>query len=243
MNRPLVIAHRGASGERPENTMPAFERAIEQQADLIEIDLHLSRDGVIMIHHDAGLERLGEKGEISDYTAEQLGRFDVAPGEEALERIPTLLDVLEQFADRIEFNLEIKIGHSGAYPGIEAQAVAALEERGLISKMLFSSFHDDVLKRLRAVSPSARLAVLVDPRAPLRMVERAKAVGAEAINPSVRLVTRRVVEAAHDAGCAVYPYTEDDPGAMAKLLDRGVDGIFTNHPARLRALLAERGQL
>lgn len=243
MTRPLVIAHRGASGERPENTMAAYERAVEQQADMIEIDLHLSRDGVIMIHHDAELERLGVEGEIADYTSAELGRLDAAPGNPLEERMPTLMDVLEQFSDRIDFNLEIKVGQSKAYEGIEERAIAALEERGLISKMLFSSFHDTVLGRLRELSSAARLAVLVEPMAPFRMIERAQAVAAEAINPSVRLVTGRLVDQAHAAGLRVYPYTEDDPAAMAKLLDRGVDGIFTNHPARLRALLVERGQL
>ena len=69
MTRPLVIAHRGASGERPETTLGAFERAVELHADMIETDLHLTRDGVVVIHHDASLARLGGRGEIRDYTA------------------------------------------------------------------------------------------------------------------------------------------------------------------------------
>lgn len=235
-----MIAHRGASGERPENTRSAYEQAIAEQADMIEIDLHLSRDGVIMIHHDASLERMGEAGEIRDHTAAELATLDVAPDSSLVERMPTLVEVLDEFGERIAFNLEIKTGRHSAYEGIEGIAVAAVEERGLMPKMLFSSFHDPVLARLRAIRETARLAVLVSPRAPLRILKRAAAVRAEAIHPEVRLVKPALVRRAHAAGLAVYPYTEDDPIAMTRLLDAGVDGIITNHPARLHRVLAER---
>jgi glycerophosphoryl diester phosphodiesterase len=241
MNRPLVIAHRGASGERPENTLSAYELAIAQSADMIEIDLHLSLDGVIMIHHDANLERLGASGAIRDHTAGELSRLNAAPGASLEERIPTLLDVLDRFGERMEFNLEIKVGEDTAYEGIEEIALAAVVERGLLPRMLFSSFYDGVLRRMRALSSAARLALLVSPKAPVRIMQRAAAVSAEAINPEVRLVDAKMVAKAHDSGLAVYPYTEDDPAGMVRLLDAGVDGIITNHPARLRALLEDRG--
>jgi glycerophosphoryl diester phosphodiesterase len=241
MSRPLVIAHRGASGERPENTLSAYELAIDQSADMIEIDLHLSLDGVVMIHHDASLERLGTSGEIREHTSSELSRLNAAPGASVEERIPTLLDVLDRFGDRMEFNLEIKVGEGNAYEGIEEIALAAVVERGLLPRMLFSSFYDEVLGRMRALSSAARLALLVSPRAPVKILERAAAVSAEAINPEVRLVDSGLVAKAHKAGFAVYPYTEDDPAGMVRLLEAGVDGIITNHPARLRDLLNNRG--
>lgn len=241
MSRPLVIAHRGASGERPENTFPAYERAIEQAADMIEIDLHRSLDGVVMIHHDADLARLGGMGEIADRTAAELAELNAAPGALAAERIPTLLEVLEAFGDRVDFNLEIKVDRAGVpYEGIEAAVVEALAQHGLLPRMLLSSFSDAVLERLRALSPDARLAVLSSPRARRRILPRARRVQAEAIHPHTSRVTGRLVRRAHEAGMKVYPYTEDDPVAMARLLDLGVDGIITNHPARLRRLLEER---
>jgi glycerophosphoryl diester phosphodiesterase len=241
LTRPLVIAHRGASGERPENTSSAYALAIAQAADMIEIDLHLTRDGVVVVHHDASLERLGETGEIGGRTAAELALLDAAPGSEAFEHIPTLLDVLDGFADRVEFNLEIKTDASGRpYPGLEERVLAAVEERALLPRMLFSSFSDRVLARLRALSPGARIAVLVSPRARWRMLARARRVEAEAVNPHVGLVTADLVRRIHAAGRKVFPYTEDDPLGMARLLDLGVDGIFTNHPARLRRLIDER---
>ncbi len=241
MSRPLVIAHRGASGERPENTEAAFERAIELGADMIETDLHLSRDGVIVIHHDAELARLGAPGEIRDYTAAELAALDAAPGRPEVARLPTLLDVLERQASRIAFNLELKVGLDGQrYPGMERQVVEALESRGLLPRMLLSSFDDEVLRALREASTSARLAVLVSPRARRDVLGRAQRVAAEAINPHCRLVTPKLVSEAHARGLAVYPYTANEEAEMQRLLDCGVDGVITNHPNRLRAVLDRR---
>jgi glycerophosphoryl diester phosphodiesterase len=241
MTRPLVIAHRGSSGERPENTFPAFERAIEQSADMIETDLHLSRDGIVVIHHDAELERLGEQGEIRDRTASELAAMNAAPGVSLAEKMPTLLELLDGFGERMQFNLELKVGLNDlAYEGLEDIVVSAVEARGLMPRMLFSSFYDAVLARLRARSAAARIALLVSPRAPVAIFERAAGVLAEAINPDVRLVTQKLVEEAHAAGLRVYPYTANESAEMARLLDCGVDGIITNHPARLHALLEDR---
>ena len=221
--------------------MPAFERAIEQQADMIETDLHLSRDGVIMIHHDADLERLGVSGEIRDHLASELREMNAAPGASVAERLPSLLDVLDGFADRIQFNLELKVRMDDSpYEGIEELVLQAVEQRGLMPRMLFSSFYDPVLERLRAKSSAARIALLISPRAKMAIFERAGRLSAEAINPAIRLVTKELVEEAHAAGLCVYPYTANESSEMSRLLDCGVDGIITNHPARLRALLQER---
>jgi len=192
--RPLVIAHRGSSGERPENTLSAFERAIEQSADMIETDLHLSRDAVVVIHHDAELDRLGLPGEIRDHTAAELAGLNAAPGRSTSEGMPTLLEILDRFAPRIQFNLELKTGTEQPYDGIEEIVVSAVEARGLMPRILFSSFDDGVLQRLRRRSREARIARLVSPRAARALFERAADVGAEAINPHVSLVKQRLVE-------------------------------------------------
>jgi glycerophosphoryl diester phosphodiesterase len=240
MTRPLVIAHRGASGERPENTMSAFERAIELSADMIETDLHLSRDGVIVIHHDAALERLGMEGEIRERTAAELAALNAAPGASVVERIPHLLDLFDSFAERIEFNLELKGGVDEPYEGLEELVLAELEARKLMPRMLLSSFDDGVLERLRKRASTARLAVLVSPRAPKGILERARRVKAEAINPQCFLVDEELVRSAHEEGLAVYPYTANELPEMTRLLDCGVDGVITNYPARLRELVDGR---
>jgi len=228
-----VIAHRGASGERPENTLPAYELAVEQHADMIEIDLHRTRDAAVVITHDEQLEGLGGRGEIAEASLAEVRALDAGGG----ERVPLLDEVLDRFGPRIAFNLELKSGTRGAYPGLEADALAAVTRRGVLARTLFSSFHDPVLARLRECSREARLALLLSPQDAERPLERARRLGAEAINPWRGLVSRELVAAAHAEGLAVYVFTVDEVAEMERLLALGVDGLFTNFPARMRALL------
>jgi len=151
--------------------------------------------------------------------------------------MPTLDEVLDRFGARIAWNLELKQGTTGPYAGLEAAALDAVRARGLLSRTLFSSFYDPVLARLRALEPSARIGLLISRRHPGRPVERARALGAEALHPEAPLVDAAWVAAAHEAGLAVHVFTVDEPEAMARLLALGVDGIFTNHPERMRRLV------
>jgi glycerophosphoryl diester phosphodiesterase len=231
--RALVIAHRGASGERPENTLPAYALAVEQRADMIEIDLHRTRDGAIVIAHDERLPGLPGGREIGECSLADVRA--IAAGD---RRVPTLDEVLDAFGERIPFNLEIKASRSVAYPGIEAETLAALAARGLGATILFSSFDDGVLRRLREAAPDARIGVLVEARAAEGWLERCAAVGAEAVHFWKGLANERAIEAAHRAELAVYVYTVDAPAEMQTLIGRGCDGLFTNFPARMRALVA-----
>jgi glycerophosphoryl diester phosphodiesterase len=236
--RPLVIAHRGASAYRPENTLPAYELAVEQRADMIEVDLHRTRDGAVVVAHDAELAGLGGEGEIADASLAELRRLDAGGG----ERVPTLDELLDAFGARIPFNLELKQGSRGAYAGLEVLALEGVQRRGLLPQTLFSSFYDPVLRALRAASGQVRIALLISRRSAFSIFERAEALGAEAINPEAELATPALIREAHGRGLAVYPFTVDDPGAMRHLLAAGVDGLFTNAPDRLRTLLdAPRG--
>lgn len=234
---PLVIAHRGASGRRPENTLSAYELAVAQRADMIEIDLHRTRDGAIVITHDEDLSGLGGRGEIAEATAEEVRALDAGEG----ERVPLLAEVLDRFGPRIPFNLEIKQARAGPYPGLECEVLAAVEQRGLLAATLFSSFSDRVLETLRETAPAARIGVLVAPEAPQHWRERAQAVRAEAVHFWAGLASGDTVATAHHDGLDVHVYTLDDPRVMQALIERGVDGIFTNHPDRMRALLGSRG--
>ena len=234
---PLVIAHRGASGTLPENTMPAYELAALERADMIEIDLHRTRDGETVVTHDEDLAGLGGRGEIAEATVAEIRALDAGNG----ERVPILDEVLDVFGARIPFNLELKRGRHASYAGLERTALAAVESRGLLDRTLFSSFAAPVLARLRALSPAARIALLLSPRDPERPLERARAVAAEAINPSIFLATPALIDAAHAEGLAVYVFTVDAEDDMRRLLDLGADGMFTNFPARLRALVDPPG--
>jgi glycerophosphoryl diester phosphodiesterase len=231
--KPCVIAHRGASAYRPENTAPAYELAVEQAADMIEVDLHRTKDGAVVIAHDAELERIGGRGEIGDATLAEVRALDAGGG----ERVPTLDELLDRFGDRIPFNLELKQGSRGPYAGLPADTVAAVRARGLERRTLYSSFYDPVLHELRRVDPEARIALLLSCRSPAAWPERARALGAEAVNPELPLVDRAFVERAHGEGLAVYVFTVDPLPEMERLLALGVDGLFTNVPDRMRRLV------
>ncbi len=244
--RPLVIAHRGAKAYRPENTLAAYELAIEQHADMIEIDLHLSSDTRIPITHDSTLEHFGKEGEVSGHTLEELRAISHAAHEakaagENWEGIPDLDEVLDRFADRIPFNLEIKtdVGHR-PYPGLQRMAFDQVVARDIMEPTVFSSFSDAVLAELRGFSPYVRLALLLDPRFTDRAFERAAAVGAEAVNPHFSIANAELVDEAHALGLAVYVYTVDDADQMGELFDIGVDGIFSNAPDVLREVVNGR---
>lgn len=228
----LVIAHRGASAYRPENTASAFALAVEMRADMIEIDLHLTRDGAVVVTHDEALSGLGE---IADATLAAVRALDAGGG----ERVPTLDEVLDRFGDQIAFNLEIKRAGATEYRGIEAQALEAVMKRGLLARTLFSSFYDAVLARLRALSAQARIALLISSRHPIAILERAAALRAEAVNLEDSIATPARIEAAHGAGLDVHVFTVDAEDALRRLLAMGVDGIFTNAPDRLRRILRE----
>jgi glycerophosphoryl diester phosphodiesterase len=236
--KPLVIAHRGASGHRPENTLSAYALAVEQGADMIEVDLHRTRDGAVVVTHDEELAGLGGRGEIADATLAEVRALDAGGG----ERVPILAELLDGYGGRIALNLELKRGTRAEYPELEAETLAALESRGLLDRVLFSSFYDPVLRRLRALSPAARIGLLISRRYPQGAVDRAKSLGAEALHPEVALVTPQLVREAHAAGLAVYVYTVDRTEEMERLLGLGVDGLFTNFPDRLRRIVdAPRG--
>ena len=234
-DKPRVIAHRGASAYRPENTWPAYELAVAQAADMIEVDLHRTRDGAVVVAHDAELERIGGRGEIADATLAEVRALDAGGG----EKVPTLAELLDGFGARIELNLELKQGSRGPYAGLPAATVEAVRARGLEPRILYSSFYDPVLHELRRVDPRARIALLLSRRSPAAWPERARALGAEAVNPELPLVDRAFVERAHGEGLAVYVFTVDPLPEMERLLALGVDGLFTNVPDRMRGLVGD----
>jgi glycerophosphoryl diester phosphodiesterase len=222
-----IIAHRGASKDALENTLEAFELAVEQGADMIETDLHLLRDGAIALYHD---DRIGGVA---------VGELTLAELRHHLPRAPTLEETLDRFAARIPFNLEIKSPSEGDYVGLEELALAEVRKRGILERTLFSSFADSVLAKLRVLEPAARLGTLVWVRQPGEPLLRAASVGAEAVHLHVVLASGDAVRAAHDAGLRVNVYTVDDPSVQLRLRDDGVDGIFTNEPGKLRKLLGQ----
>jgi len=222
----INIAHRGASRDAPENTLEAFELAVEQGAHMIETDLHLTTDGQIALYHD------------DDVDGTPVAHLSLAELRERLPDAPTLQELLDTFGGRIALNLELKRPNAAAYPGLEALALREVRSRELLEHTLFSCFFDAVLATLRGLSSDARIGLLVSPRAPVAIEERADRIAAEAIHPERGLVTREMVESAHHRGFQVNVYTVDDPDEQRSLVALGVDGIITNVPGQLREILS-----
>ena len=222
----LVIAHRGASADAPENTLHAFELAIAQRADMIETDVHLSADGGLPIWHDDEVDGI------------PLGELTLAELRARRPAMPTLEETLEACAHRIPLNLELKQARGHDYAGLEARVLDVVRAFPMIEPPLYSSFGADVLARLRELDANARLGVLVSPSIARRggVETRARALKAEAIHPALRVATETVVKDFKAAGYRVNVYTVDDPKTQLRLMRWGVDGIFTNRPAQLLAL-------
>jgi glycerophosphoryl diester phosphodiesterase len=224
----LDIAHRGASLDAPENTLPAFALAVEQGADMIETDLHLLRDGTVALYHD------------SEIGGRPIGSLSWAELHALAPAIPTLEQALDAVGARIDFNLEIKRGDDADYPGLAERTLGEVKRRGLLARTLFSSFYDSALAELRRLEPTARIGLLVSQRGDVSVPERASRLGAEAVHPERSITSAERVRELHAGGWRVHVFTVDDERDLARLIEWGVDGIFTNAPARLRALLDQR---
>jgi glycerophosphoryl diester phosphodiesterase len=229
--RLLVIAHRGASGTAPENTLAAFRRAEALGAHMIELDAQLSRDRAVIVLHDDTLDRTTDgRGPAGAYTLAELAALDAgawfAPAF-AGERIPTLAEVLD--AVRLPVNVELK---AGGGTGLAEEALRVVTAAGALGRVVFSSFEGRLLERLRTCSAEAECAVLWARRGiddALRLAER---VGARALHLRKDVVTRACVAAAVRAGLTVRAWTVNDAAEMPPLEDAGVSGIFTDYPER-----------
>lgn len=214
----VVIAHRGASGSAPENTVLAFELAHSMGADAVELDVRATADGALVVHHDP---RLPDGRVIVGLTADQLPAS-----------VPTLNAALDACAGMF-VNVEIKNDpHDPDFdPGdrVAEQVAAVLIERGGGRRWLISSFRIETVDRFRLLMPAARTAWLTVDFGDEEIAAAVEA-GHDAIHPYVRHVTEAGIRAAHLAGLAVNTWTCDDPDRMRALIGWGVDGICTNVP-------------
>jgi glycerophosphoryl diester phosphodiesterase len=234
----LRIAHRGASGECPENTMVAFRRAIEQSANMIECDLQLTADGHVVVCHDWTVDRTTNgHGRVCELTLAQVRTLDAGSwrGERfAGEPVPTLEELLELALPQTALNLELKCRDGADAAHRLAMAVLASVSRfdGLDS-VIFSSFDAETLEAVRDVSPYAQIGILWSVPPFDLAWEVARDLGAIALHPAAESVTPEVVEQAHEHGLAVYAWTANELTHMVDLIGKGVDGLFSDLPGRL----------
>jgi len=246
MKPPLIIAHRGASGEAPENTLAAFQLALDQGADMIELDLHQSKDGSLVICHDFKLHRTARsKRSVKQLTLKELKRLEVGSWFHPRfsgEPIPALEEVLELTKDRIRLNIEIKRG-SPFYPGIEERLVKLLESFHATESVLVSSFDHQALETIRVLSSKISIGLLAEKGSIQQLIRKVEVLSAFSLNLPVRLLTPALVQEAHRRKLQVYAYTINQVRLMNYYLIMGVDGIFTNFPGRLAQLLERQKKL
>ena len=263
--RLINIAHRGASGFAPENTLAAFDRALEMRADYLELDIFLTRDGVPVVLHASALNRTARgptascTGHVSDKMLAQIRSceagswFNAAfpavaqPAFATSVGIPTLDEVFQRYGRRANYLVEIK--YPQKVPGIEEKLVELLGRYGLREpaaqrwQVVTQSFSEESMRRMHALAPELPLNQLLSNRETSESIRgkldriRDYAIG---IGPAKNTVDAALVRAAHERCLQVFPYTVNEPHEMSALLAVGVDGIISNFPDRVNAVFGQR---
>jgi glycerophosphoryl diester phosphodiesterase len=244
---PLVIAHRGYSARFPENTLPAFEAAVAEGADMIELDVAASRDGHPVVIHDDTLERTtAGTGRVGDYTLAELKCLDagswMGPAFGGVS-IPSLSEVFDALGGRVLVNVEIKPGGLNGDEGTREliqRVIDCIRRKDLLSSVVVSSGDYQVLRNVRILDRKIMLAVLGSgPETNIDVEALVKAVGGLSYNPDQAYVTGELVGALHRAGILVFPWStliDNTAGTMERMLKLGADGFFANDPALFRAI-------
>ncbi|MDQ3183205.1 MAG: glycerophosphodiester phosphodiesterase [Actinomycetota bacterium] len=255
---PVNLAHRGASSLAPENTIKAFRLAVEAGAGGLELDVHLTRDGHVVVLHDATVDRTTDgEGPVSEMTIDELCGFDAGynfslDGELARPyrgrgvRVPTLEEVLREFPG-VAVNIDIKAGR----PGIEGAVFGVLREADALGRVLVVSTPHATVKRFRKVSGghvstgASKWEIGVFYLLSRLRLDRLVRPAYDALQVPLRhrgitLVTSRFIRAAHDRGVRVDVWTINQANEMRRLLDLGADVIMTDRPRTLAEVLRER---
>jgi glycerophosphoryl diester phosphodiesterase len=236
--RPLLIAHRGASADAPENTIAAFELALDQGADGLELDIHLSADGHPVVIHDFTLERTTDgAGPVSARSVRELKRLDAGGWRDRRfegQRVQTLQEILERFRDRARFWLELK-GGPPLYPGLEERVVSTIEIYDVVDRVLVQSFDPAAIGEVRTLNREIRVGI-VTTKAPLdQTLLRPGSV--DAICPALDICSAGLIGDVRAAGLDSYVWTVNEPAQVDRLVGWGVSGIITDRPGATRARL------
>lgn len=234
---PLIIAHRGASAVAPEGTRSAIREAIRAGADMVELDVQMTRDGRLMIFHDDRLERTTDgSGCLSEMRYPQAARLDAGSWFHprfAGEHVLLVSQAVRLFPQRMRINLELK--RTTHRQALLRRFTRVVRWTRVARRLLVSSFDPALLEPLRH---RLRCALLCR-REPDRSLRQAVRLGCAAWHPHVSLATPHWIRRAHRAGLKVNVWVVDDPDKARQLLRWGVDGMLTNDPARLRAALGQ----
>ncbi len=226
------VGHRGAKGHAPENTFASFNRGCEIGVAAVETDVHLSKDGELIVMHDHTVDRTTNgHGFIKDLTLAELKQLDAGSWFDprfAGEQVPTLRELLAWAVDRVPVAIEIKNGPI-YYPGIASKVINLLREFAMLDKAIVISFDHLVLREAKLIEPQVVTGILyvgglVDPVAAARLA------GAASLNPNWAHVTPAMVQQAHAAGIAVSAWNPNDLPTIRMLAHMGVDSIGSDFP-------------
>ncbi|WP_051295827.1 glycerophosphodiester phosphodiesterase [Eisenibacter elegans] len=241
-----IIAHRGASGTAPENTLAAIEKAIEAEADIIEIDVMLSRDKQVIVIHDYSVDRTTNgQGLVADLTLAQIRQLDAGSwfnDEFKGERIPTLEEVLRYINGKAKLLIELKEYNNG----LEEQVAELVRASQAEDWCLFQSFHSEAIRRLQEIAPKVPTYQLVvgpltifplhfNKGLKLGYLTRYRPV--QGVHPNYRFINAKLIKSLNQQAQKVYAWTVNNPKDMESLADMGIDGIITNYPALARYTL------
>jgi len=228
-----VIAHRGASGEYPENSLLAFEQAIKQNCHAIELDAQLHQSGEFILLHDKYVDKVtNAQGHFDQFSLAELQQLELGNG----ETIPTLHQAMKLIAGRCPVNIELKSATNTAKEMLIVvdklkQLLNDLVTAKLFSwqQLIISSFNHPLLSICQKNIPTAKIATLIA-CCPQDYANQATLLSAYSINPSIDCLNQELVNDAHNRGLEVWVYTVDRPEDISKCLAFGVDAIFTNYP-------------
>jgi glycerophosphoryl diester phosphodiesterase len=231
MHKPLIIAHRGASGHAPENTLAAFQLAMDHQADGIELDVMLSKDQQIVVIHDDTVDRTTNgSGRVKELPLEALQVLDAGGG----EKIPTLEDVLGTFGGQCLINIELK-NYASPFDALPILVAKMVNTFGLTDKVLISSFNPFNFRRFRRHCPGVKLGLLTLPNKANLWVWRW--FNYDALHPYYQDVDRDLVSKAKASQQQVNVWTVDSPDEIRRLATLKVDSLITNYPKEAREAL------
>lgn len=222
--KPKIIAHRGASAGAPENTIAAFQLALDLQADGIELDVMLTADKQLVVIHDDTVDRTTNgSGRVSDLNLEEIRRLDAGQG----EKVPTLLEVLDAFGGKLLINIELK-NYTSIFDTLPVEVSKLIKSYGLVEDVLISSFNPFNISRVQRRIPDAKLGLITQPQQAKRWIWRFFEY--DSLHPHFKDVDPILVSALHARNRKVNAWTVDDPQEIKRLVDLKVDGIITNDP-------------
>ncbi|MDZ7658407.1 glycerophosphodiester phosphodiesterase [Fodinibius sp.] len=241
----VIIAHRGASAYYPENTMIAFKKAVKMGAEMIELDIMMSKDGVPIVFHDAKLNKhTNGNSYVKYYTLEDLKKLDAGSwfdAEFSDQKIPTLEEVLKFASENIALNIEIKTEavSNEIKNGIEEKALQLVKKYGMEKHVLFSSFNYRAIRHLKKLDPNIPAALLYEKKQSNRLLphQLVEKYNVDAFNCSYRQLKRKWMADLDKHDIPTFIYTVDSKKRMQKLIAGGVTGIFTNKPDLLKSVV------